>query len=165
MIDTAVDELRQWATDREIDLEVSGADLTLPADRDRIIEVITNLLSNAIKFSPGGSKVELGVERFGEYDALFWVQDHGPGIALHDRERVFDRFYQVEGSNGREQPGSGLGLAIARAIVEQHHGRIWVESARGNGSTFKFTLPLAPSPIEGSNAGRGPNDHNSEEPG
>ena len=70
------------------------------------------------------------------------VRDQGVGIAPEEQARVFERFYQVTLPEGGKSSGAGLGLAICKRIVEAHGGRIWVESAPGQGSTFKFTLPL-----------------------
>ena len=69
------------------------------------------------------------------------MRDFGSGIALEHQSRLFERFYRVDKARSRESGGTGLGLAIARHIVEAHHGRIWVESELGQGSTFCFTLP------------------------
>jgi signal transduction histidine kinase len=70
----------------------------------------------------------------------FWVRDTGPGIPPEHHSRVFDRFWQADGGDWR---GTGLGLAICKGLVEAHGGRIWVESTPGEGSTFRFTLPVA----------------------
>ncbi len=116
-------------------------------DRDRINQVFDNLLGNAIKFSPRGGTITIGVEDIGDYLRLS-VADTGVGIPSDKLKRVFERFYQVDGSATRRFGGAGLGLAIARRIVESHGGEIWVESEMGHGSRFVFTLPktLAPTP-------------------
>ncbi|MGB6838173.1 MAG: ATP-binding protein [Dehalococcoidia bacterium] len=109
------------------------------ADRGRVERVAMNLLSNACKFTSAGGtiRVELGKEN-GKY--VVSVADTGPGIAPGEQERVFERFYSR--SQGPQQnAGTGLGLAIAKVLVELHGGRIWVESERGRGSIFSFTLP------------------------
>jgi PAS domain S-box-containing protein len=130
----------------------------LAADPDRILQVLTNLLSNAIKFSPAGAEVALTVER-GEGEVLFRVRDQGRGIPADRLESIFERFSQVDSSDARDKGGTGLGLAICRSIVQQHGGRIWVESAPGEGSTFTFTLPAPflpqPRPVEADD-GEGP---------
>jgi GAF domain-containing protein len=114
-------------------------------DRDRINQVFDNLLGNAIKFSPRGGAITIAVEDFG--DALrMSVTDTGVGIPTDKLARVFERFYQVDGSATRHFGGAGLGLAIAKRIVESHGGQIWVRSAAGEGSTFYFTLPKIPPP-------------------
>ena len=76
-------------------------------------------------------------------DVQISVSDKGIGIEEHQLEHIFDRFYQVDSASTRRVGGSGLGLSICKAIVDAHHGRIWVESQPGRGSTFHFTLPLA----------------------
>ena len=109
------------------------------ADRDRIEQILTNLISNAIRYSPEGGPVEISVQTHPEWVQLS-VRDHGIGIPRDQQQRIFERFTKV----GRDEGvGIGLGLAIAKAIVEQHGGRIWVESTgkRGEGSTFYVRLP------------------------
>lgn len=111
------------------------------ADSDRIIQTLTNLLSNAIKFSSGGNTVWLSAQRQ-EDQIVFQVKDRGRGIPADKLDTIFERFQQVDASDSRNQEGTGLGLAICRSIVQQHGGRIWVESVLGEGSTFYFNLPI-----------------------
>jgi signal transduction histidine kinase len=138
------------ALEKTIQLAVATADPQwVLADSDRIQEVVANLLSNAIKFCSRGGHIELRLDRVttsGPHDRLegdyvrVAVTDDGPGILPHERERVFERFYQG-GRNRVEESGTGLGLTISREIVLHHGGEIWVESEPGAGSTFCFTLP------------------------
>jgi len=122
----------------ELNAEVRGTDVTVHADHNRILQVLSNLIGNAIKFTPAGGRVSSLARR--EADAvLFSVSDTGSGIAAEHIPRIFDRFWH-SGKAG----GSGLGLAIAQGIVQAHHGRIWVESG-GDGTTFHFTLPSGAS--------------------
>jgi PAS domain S-box-containing protein len=107
------------------------------ADRDRLLQVLSNLLGNALKFTPEGGRILLRVEPLGS-EARVTVADTGPGIPESDRERLFEPYWQAERTARR---GAGLGLPIAKAIVEEHGGRIWVESRPGGGSTFRFTIP------------------------
>lgn len=110
------------------------------ADPDRIVQVLVNLLSNAVKYSPEHGEVAVqAVEQGGEL--RFEVRDEGRGIPADKLEYVFGRFQQVDRADARIKGGSGLGLAIARSIVEQHGGRIGVESVYGKGSTFWFSVP------------------------
>jgi PAS domain S-box-containing protein len=109
------------------------------ADRDLIQRVLTNLLDNAVKFTPEGGTIRLEAERVGG-EVLFTVSDTGVGIAPEHRQRIFDRFSRLESTEGVR--GTGLGLAFCRLAVEAHGGRIWVESEMGEGSQFRFTLPL-----------------------
>ncbi|PLS77119.1 MAG: histidine kinase [Chloroflexi bacterium] len=111
------------------------------ADEERIRMVLANLLSNAVKYSPQGGVVRVGGWTEGD-QALIYVSDQGVGIAPEDQQRVFERFYRVDNSLGRQTQGAGLGLYLARAIVEAHGGQLRVESQPGRGSRFIFTLPL-----------------------
>ncbi|HXC26120.1 MAG TPA: PAS domain S-box protein [Gemmatimonadaceae bacterium] len=110
------------------------------ADVDRLMQVLTNLIANAVKFSPTESTVTLSAT---VHDAAvrFAIRDEGRGIPAEALDRIFGRFQQVYASDAHAQRGTGLGLAIAKALVEQHGGRIWVESVVGQGSTFFFTIP------------------------
>ncbi len=110
------------------------------ADRDRINQVFDNLIGNAIKFSPNGGQITIRLE---EQDNMVQtvISDTGIGIPSHLLEKIFERFYQVDGSSTRRYGGAGLGLAIVKRIVEAHGGRTWAESQLGQGSSFYFTLP------------------------
>jgi signal transduction histidine kinase len=109
------------------------------ADSVRVIQVLGNLLRNAIKFTPQGGRITVSAEdRDGKL--ILSVRDTGSGIASEHIARVFDRYWQADGSRVR---GTGLGLSIAKGIVEAHGGRIWVDSTPGEGSTFAFSLPHA----------------------
>lgn len=112
------------------------------ADADRVVQVLVNLLGNALKFSPRGSTVTVTAEAHGAM-IRFAVQDHGRGVPADARERIFERFQQVEAADHHEKGGAGLGLAICRAIVRQHGGEIGVADTPGGGSTFWFTVPAA----------------------
>jgi signal transduction histidine kinase len=109
------------------------------ADRDRLLQVFENLIGNAVKFTEPGGRISVGAASRGR-EVLFWVNDTGSGMSAEDLPHLFDRFWQA---GKAERRGSGLGLPIAKAIVEAHGGRIWVESAPGKGSTFLFTIPTA----------------------
>ncbi|HWI60815.1 MAG TPA: ATP-binding protein [Symbiobacteriaceae bacterium] len=108
------------------------------ADGLRVIQVVLNLLGNAIKFTPNGGRITVAARVDGDFLEVS-VADTGIGIAPEDRERVFEKFSQA----GRERPeGTGLGLPLAKSLVELHGGRMWLQSEPGQGSTFRFTLPL-----------------------
>jgi len=141
LITQAAEIMQPMAEQAEVTLSVSTQPLPLWADPDRIIQTLTNLLSNAIKFSPLGSTVWLTVARRGK-EAEFQVKDQGRGIPAEKLESIFERFQQVDASDSRKEGGTGLGLAICRSIAQQHGGRIRVESTRGEGSTFFFTLSM-----------------------
>lgn len=114
------------------------------ADRGRINQVLDNLIGNAMKFSPDGGTIELRmVER--EDDLLVVVADEGIGVPEDKVGRIFDRFYQIDGTARRRFGGAGIGLAIVKRIIDAHEGDIWVKSKTGEGSSFFFTLPKSPS--------------------
>jgi signal transduction histidine kinase len=112
----------------------------IEGDERRIRQVVFNLLSNAVKFTPQGGHVDVSATS-DNGEVVVSVADTGPGIAVSDRERIFEEFQQARDTNGERPEGTGLGLALSRSLVELHGGRIWVESEPGKGSTFIFTLP------------------------
>jgi signal transduction histidine kinase len=112
------------------------------ADRDRVNQVLDNLIGNAIKFSPNGGSITVQLEEANDMVQVS-VSDTGIGIPPDQTERIFERFYQVDGSATRQFGGAGLGLAIVKRIVEAHGGHIWAKSQVDHGSTFLFTLPKA----------------------
>jgi signal transduction histidine kinase len=109
-------------------------------DQRRLAQVLLNLVGNAIKFTEQGHVEVQVAARDGVFELA--VQDTGPGIAPADHERIFEEFQQVDGGLTRPHGGTGLGLAIARRIVGMHGGRLWVESAPGEGAVFKFFVPV-----------------------
>lgn len=112
------------------------------ADRGKIEHVLGNLVSNAVEFTPEGGRVEIRADRAEEEGWLrIEVTDTGVGIAPEQQEKIFDEFVSLDGNVERRLGGTGLGLSIARRIVKMHGGEIGVESARGRGSRFWFTLP------------------------
>ncbi len=113
-------------------------------DADRLEQVMDNLLMNAIKYAPNGGEIRVRVDDRG-MEAYVAIHDRGIGVPPEARERLFERFYRAEGGIAADKKGLGLGLYISKALIEVHGGRIGVESAPGEGSTFFFTLPYAPS--------------------
>lgn len=141
MVKATVDAVQGMAEARGIQLVVSGKGMTISADHDRIIQVLTNLVANAIKFSPSQSSVEVRtIERDGF--AEFRIIDKGKGIPLDKQDQLFKRFKQVDSQGEIEKKGTGLGLAISKAIVEAHGGTIGVDSEEGQGCQFWFRLRL-----------------------
>ena len=116
-------------------------------DEQRLTQVLLNLVGNAIKFTDRG-EVRVTAKAINGHFAIN-VADTGPGIPEHERTRVFEQFHQIDSSSTRAKGGTGLGLAIARAIVERHGGRIWVESTMGRGSTFHMELPVCAAAATG----------------
>ncbi|OFW46925.1 MAG: hypothetical protein A3J29_09135 [Acidobacteria bacterium RIFCSPLOWO2_12_FULL_67_14b] len=124
-------------------------DVRLPAslkpvmvDPDRIVQALVNLLSNAVKFAPAGSTVSVSATGT-DTMVMLSVADQGEGIAPANIGRLFGKFQQVDSSSSRKKGGTGLGLAITKALVEQHGGRITVDSELNKGTRFSFTLPVA----------------------
>jgi two-component system phosphate regulon sensor histidine kinase PhoR len=117
-----------------------AADLSsVPADKDRVRQVIANLVHNAIKFTRPGGRIMITTRTL-EGSVVVDIADTGIGIPKEDLARVFERFYK--GDKARAGEGTGMGLAIAKHVVEAHGGSIWVESEEGKGSTFSFSMPL-----------------------
>jgi two-component system sensor histidine kinase BaeS len=156
-------EIQSTLDSLELAAEAQGVALTahlsggLPpvrADSDRLAQVLRNLLVNALRHTPAGGSVTVTAARAGSTTEVV-VSDTGEGIAPQDLPHVFERFWRADaarsrtGSSGpggselRWARGSGLGLSVARSLVEAQGGRIWVESTQGEGTTFRFTLPLA----------------------
>uniref|UniRef100_A0A832MIU1 histidine kinase n=1 Tax=Eiseniibacteriota bacterium TaxID=2212470 RepID=A0A832MIU1_UNCEI len=151
VVHQAAHNLRTVVEEKRIHLEfLLAPDLPdLMMDSNRIAQVLTNLLSNAIKFSPTGGRIVLMAETWEGGAVRVGVRDHGEGIAKENLPRLFRKFSQIDSSSTRKAGGTGLGLVISKGIVEQHGGRIWVESTPGEGSTFYFTLPGADRGVAG----------------
>jgi signal transduction histidine kinase/DNA-binding response OmpR family regulator/sugar lactone lactonase YvrE len=110
-------------------------------DSDKVEKVVNNLLSNAFKFTPDGGKIDVTVEKMAT-EVELKISDSGMGIPNENIDRVFDRFYQVDGGHTREREGTGIGLALTKELVELHKGKIGVESETGKGTTFVVKIPL-----------------------
>lgn len=132
---------------KEVKLVVQEIDeVSLPADPDRLKQLVLILVDNALKYTPAGGEVRLALRTEGAMAALE-VADTGIGISPGDLPHIFERFYRTDKARARDAAGTGLGLPIAKWIVEQHGGEVAVESAPGHGSSFIVKLPLAPSPV------------------
>lgn len=143
LIDLTIVELRESAEAKKqaIMVEVPPQMPQIFASPTRIQQVLSNLINNAIKYTQETGWVKI-LARTEADQLILQVSDNGPGILVSEQPFVFDRFYRA--SNTGETSGTGLGLAIVKSIVENHQGRIWVESTPGHGSTFTVVLPLIP---------------------
>lgn len=137
----AIQSTQTFADQAKVKLDATLSPQVVRVDRGRMVQVLVNLLTNAVKFSPPESTVRL-FAKSSERSVQICVEDKGRGIPESDVENIFERFHQVEQSDGSRSAGVGLGLAICKAIVEQHGGKLTVESRLGSGSTFSVTLPV-----------------------
>lgn len=145
IVASATRMLASALVERSIDLHVAVPE-SLPlvnVDAARIEQVLVNLLGNAIKFTPAGGRIAIRATANSAAVEMS-VADSGIGISPEEQAHVFERYWQARHATRRR--GAGLGLAIAKGIIDAHGGRIWVTSTPGEGSTFAFTLPLAPAP-------------------
>ncbi|MEA5471939.1 PAS domain S-box protein, partial [Spirulina sp. 06S082] len=143
----ALEMLQDLAQKRGVSLSLSCVNISeIWVDPDYFVQILSNLLSNAIKFSEPEMVVNLEA-REDEGQFLFCVRDRGRGIAPEHQNSIFERFHQVDASDSRQKGGTGLGLAICRSLVELHGGKIWVESAVGEGSSFYILIPILPKEL------------------
>jgi two-component system sensor histidine kinase SenX3 len=156
IIEEALERVRPLALARGIPVHeapISG-DLVVACDPGQVVSAVTNLLDNAIKYSDEHHQVDVSARRENG-SAVIEVRDRGIGIPTKDLERVFERFYRVDPARSRSTGGTGLGLSIVRHIAQVHSGEVTVTSREGEGSTFKFVLPIIDA-ADGAGAGDGP---------
>lgn len=159
VIHGAHDRVRAAAQQRDVEIGVTlpERDLTVLGDRRQLTSAVFNLLDNGVKYcGPGGGTVSVRARAVDDEIELT-VQDSGIGIPRKDLDRIFERFYRVDGGRSRMSGGTGLGLSMVRHVVANHGGRVRVESAEGEGATFTIDLPAHPSP--GSERPPGDDDH------
>ena len=144
-LESGVVMVRERASDADVRVELSVDPAIDPVEGDerRIRQVVFNLLANAVKFTPSGGAVDVSASR-SNGEVRISIADTGPGVAVEDRERIFQEFQQTDAGVALRE-GTGLGLALSKRLVELHGGRIWVDSELGVGSTFVFTLPARSS--------------------
>jgi DNA-binding response OmpR family regulator/signal transduction histidine kinase len=143
LIQSVLRQLRDRLSGLRVQTDLAAGLPAVSADPRRIEQVLFNLLDNARKFAPPGSVITIHARQDGAM-VMLGVRDQGPGIPPRERERIFERFYQLEQPATRNVGGSGLGLAICKAIVEAHGGQISVAEAPGGGADFVFSLPAMP---------------------
>ncbi|MDY6864047.1 MAG: ATP-binding protein [Thermodesulfobacteriota bacterium] len=145
-LDTAIASVAEKSSKKSISIhkEIPSGLPQIYGDQDKLVQIFINLIDNAIKFTPEGGRINISVKD-SEPDRDFIeisVADTGIGIPPDGIEKIFEKFYQVEGSLIKESEGTGLGLSIVRGLVEAQGGNIWAESKEGRGSRFMFTLPI-----------------------
>jgi len=124
----------------DVDLSLNRENSFIFTDKQRLRQILTNLISNAIKFTDQGS-ILFGYKKYTNDQLLFYVKDTGIGISPENHKSIFDRFRQVDDTSNRNHDGTGLGLTISKNLAELLGGELWLESTKGNGSTFYFTIP------------------------
>jgi two-component system phosphate regulon sensor histidine kinase PhoR len=142
-VESCIETSTPRAKDKDLKLFVNLAERVpdIAGDRRRLTEVLQNLLDNAIQYTPAGGQIMVSASpKNGE--VIFTVSDTGIGIPQADQPRIFERFYRVDVARSREVGGTGLGLSIAKHLIENHGGKIWVESEVGRGSEFHFSVPI-----------------------
>ena len=143
LVERVVDATRMHAPPSvTLTIDTNGELPHVAADLDKVRQVLVNLVENAIKYSPDGGKVEVGADTHDEF-VRFHVRDEGLGVAPHEQERIFEKFYRADPQMTRGVSGTGLGLYICRELIGRMGGRIWVEPNDGKGSTFFFELRTA----------------------
>ncbi len=120
-----------------------GAPCVVTGEESRLRQVLANLVGNTVQHTPAGTPVEIAVGTLPSGECALEVRDHGPGIDPEHAARVFERFYRVDASRGRDSGGAGLGMAIVAAIVDAHRGTVRLSQTPGGGTTVRVTLPAA----------------------
>ena len=144
-IESGVMMIRERASRHAIELHTDLAEesATIEADERKVKQIVFNLLSNAVKYTPDGGRIDVAAHAV-DGEMRLVVKDSGIGISPDDQKRIFEEFRQAKGGGARNQEGTGLGLTLTKRLVELHGGRIWVESAVGQGSAFTVALPFHP---------------------
>ncbi len=148
VVGQALDRVRSLAERRSVSLAVGDISrhVTVVGDRRQLVSALANLLDNAARYSDEHSRVQVDCLTDGSWVDLR-VRDEGIGIAAHEVDRVFERFYRVDTCRRPDADGSGLGLAIVRHVAGSHGGTVFVDSTEGKGSTFTLRLPAGPGPV------------------
>jgi two-component system, OmpR family, phosphate regulon sensor histidine kinase PhoR len=148
LLEEAMLTFQDIAAARGLELSLMNTSASpVSVDRDAIHQVFSNLIDNALKYGNDGGKILLGACDT-EEGVQFYVRDFGAGIASEHLPRLFERFYRVDKARSRESGGTGLGLAIVKHVIRAHGGAIKAESELNHGSTFYFTLPRQPTPVQ-----------------
>jgi len=141
LMDVAAKSLINYRSEDHVHINLNHSSAKVQADKDRIVQVLIHLISNALKYSPVDSTVTVSARENEHGKVVFEVSDKGPGISADSKLKLFTKFQRLASPDGIYRQGTGLGLSTAKAIVEQHHGKIGVNSEVGKGSCFWFELP------------------------
>ncbi len=152
VMDDVVGQLKGKSPIHQLTVDVPDQLPSMQADKMRVERIVYNLTENAIKYSPKGGEVRITARRDGD-SLTVSVSDRGMGISPEDQSRLFQPFQRLEKSMQQGIKGLGLGLVVCQRLVEAHHGRIWVESEVGKGSTFYFSIPMNAQNIDDSSSG------------
>ncbi len=144
LVERVLDQFKTRAEGREVRVNIAPGLPAVMADPDLMALVLRQLIDNALKYSPPGSPIEITGESK-EGRVILRIHDHGPGIPLRERDRIFEKFYRWQ-ATASHIPGTGLGLYIAREITRAHGGDVWVEGEPGSGSDFCVALPATSTP-------------------
>lgn len=142
MVSETIEDIRHSSSKHNIKI-YNDYNCMVEGDKGRIEQVLINLVANAIKYSPVNKQIAIRIHRAGQKQVAVSVKDDGIGVATTEHQKIFQRFYRVEGKSEQTYPGFGIGLFIANEIMKRHHGDITLKSEKGKGSTFTFTLPVA----------------------
>ncbi|MFH1836907.1 MAG: ATP-binding protein [Candidatus Omnitrophota bacterium] len=142
LIKEVINDMKVLSEDKEISAKIPSEISRLSADKEILKRVISNLIGNALKFTPSGSKIDVMVnDDKKDKNVIISVQDQGEGVPEEYKDKIFDKFAQVQSREARKSGGKGLGLAFCKMAVEAHGGKIWVENEIGKGSIFYFAIP------------------------
>ena len=143
LVSDLTEEFLELATAADINLtcQITTCEIYALGNESQLYRLVSNLIANAIQYTPRGGYVTVSLVR-GDYTAVIAVKDTGIGIEFADQERIFERFYRVDGDRSRKTGGTGLGLAIAVAIAQKHQAHLKVESQVGIGSIFTLELKI-----------------------
>lgn len=140
MLEKDNNDTREVTKNYTIKRDFTDKTLWVEVDTDKIIQVVDNIMNNAIKYSPDGGVITCRLLETHNH-VIMSISDQGLGMPKKELAHIFERFYRVDKARSRAQGGTGLGLAISKEVIELHHGRIWVDSTEGKGSTFYISLP------------------------
>lgn len=140
MLEKDNNDTREVTKSYTIKRDFTDKPLWVEVDTDKIIQVVDNIMNNAIKYSPDGGVITCRLLETHNH-VIMSISDQGLGMPKKELSHIFERFYRVDKARSRAQGGTGLGLAISKEVIELHHGRIWVDSTEGKGSTFYISLP------------------------